>query len=217
MNYKNQEEIDEYAKILVALRDKAQKSKDPTLKKEYSEYQRFCMEKFRYLVNIRVSKYRKFSNFQDLEQDGYEALILALKTYDPSKGSFTWWADKYISTRISRAANTHSTIRFPLKKAKELKPFKISTIPIIIDIQPNALENIQISEIIEHISKAIKELPEGHQKLISLIYGFQGMKPHSIGTVIKNLSISRPQCLKILEEAKFQLKEKLKSKGIDAS
>lgn len=217
MKYKNQEEIDEYAKKLIELRDTSEKQKNPILKQKYLEYQNFCIEKFKYLVDIRVSKYRKFSNFKDLEQDGYEALILALKTYDPKKGSFTWWADKYISTRVSRAANTHSTIRFPLKKARELKPFKITTIPTLIDMQPNALENISITETTDHITQAINELPQEHQKLISLIYGFQGMNPHSIGTALKTLSLSRSQCLKILTEAKFQLKEKLKSKGIDAS
>lgn len=217
MKYKNQEEIDEYARKLIELRDASKKQKNPILTQEYINYQNFCIDKFKYLVDIRVSKYRKFSNFKDLEQDGYEALVLALKTYNPKKGSFTWWADKYISTRISRAANTHSTIRFPLKKAKELKPFKTTAIPILIDMQPNALDNISNSETTDYILQAINELPKDHQKLISLIYGFQGMKPHSIGTALKTLSVSRSQCLKILAEAKFQLKEKLKSKGIDAS
>lgn len=210
MKYKNQEEIDEYAKELINLRDKFQKSKNLILKQKYLEYQKFCMVKFKYLVTVRVSKYRKFSNYKDLEQDGFEALILALRTYNPSKGSFTWWANKYISTRISRAANTHSTIRFPLKKAKELKPFKIASIPIIIDMQPNAFESIQKSEATTKMQNAIKELPERHQKVINLIYGFQGMEPHSIGDTLETLSLSRPQCLKLLEEAKTQLKEKIK-------
>lgn len=209
MKYKNQEEIDEYAKELIRLRDKFQKSKRIALKQKYLEYQRFCMEKFKYLVTIRVSKYRKFSNYKDLEQDGFEALILALRTYNPNKGSFTWWADKYISTRVSRAANTHSTIRFPLKKAKEIKPFKTTSIPIIVDTRPDALESIQTSEEVNELRNAIQELPENHQKLIKLIYGFQGMEPHSIGDALKTLCLSRPQCLKLLEEAKHQLKEKL--------
>lgn len=209
MKYKNQEEIDTYAKELIHLRDKSKKSKNPAIKQKYLEYQKFCIDKFGYLVNIRVSKYRKFPNFKDLEQDGYEALVLALKTYNPSKGSFTWWADKYISTRVSRAANAHSTIRFPLKKARDLKPFKTATIPVLIDLQPDALESIQTFEKTNHILKAIKELPESHQKLINIIYGFQGMKPHSITNAIKTLSISRPQFIKTLEEAKVQLKEKL--------
>lgn len=209
MKYKNQEEIDEFAKELIRLRDKSQKSKSPALKQKYLEHQRFCMEKFKYLVTMRVSKYRKFSNYKDLEQDGFEALVLALRTYNPDKGSFTWWADKYISTRVSRAANAHSTIRFPLKKARELKPFKTTSIPILVDTRPDALESIQMSEATTQLRNAIKELPENHQKLIKLIYGFQGMEPHSIGNAIKALSLSRPQCLRLLEEAKTQLKEKL--------
>lgn len=214
MKYKNQEEIDEFAKELIRLRDKSQKTKSKTLKQEYLEYQKFCMEKFKYMITMRVSKYRKFPNYKDLEQDGFEALILALRTYNPNKGSFTWWADKYISTRVSRAANAHSTIRFPLKKARELKPFKTSTIPIIVDMQPDALESIQTSETTDRVLKAISALPTDHQKLINLIYGFQGMKPHSIGDALKELSLSRPQCLRILEEAKTKLKEKLNQKDL---
>lgn len=214
MKYKNQEEIDEYAKELIRLRDKSEKSKNPTLKQKYLEYQNFCMEKFRYLVAMRVSKYRKFSNYKDLEQDGFEALVLALRTYKPDKGSFTWWADKYISTRVSRAANAHSTIRFPLKKAREMKPFKTAAIPVLVDTQPDAFESMQSSETSDYVLNAIKELPEEHQKLINLIYGFQGMKPHTIGNALKALSITRPQCLRILEEAKTQLKEKLTQKDL---
>lgn len=209
MKYKNQEEIDEFAREFIKLRTRAQKSKSKTVKQKFEEYQAFCFDKFRPLVIGRVGKYRKFSNYNDLIQDGYEALVLALRTYNPDKGSFTWWADKYISTRISRAANAHSTIRFPLKKARELKPFKISTIPTLIDTQPDALENIEMSQTSDYILSAIKELPEQHQRLINLIYGFHGVKPQAMGTVLKALAISRPQCLRILEEAKSKLKEKL--------
>lgn len=209
MKYKNQEEIDEFAREFIKLRTKASKSKSKVIKQKFEEYQAFCFSKFKPLVIGRVGKYRKFSNYVDLVQDGYEALVLALRTYDPDKGSFTWWADKYISTRISRAANAHSTIRFPLKKARELKPFKTATIPILVDSQPDALENMESSETSGYILSAIKELPEQHQRLINLIYGFHGVKPQSMGTVLKALSISRPQCLRILEEAKTKLKEKL--------
>ncbi|HLG27100.1 MAG TPA: sigma-70 family RNA polymerase sigma factor [Paenisporosarcina sp.] len=209
MKYQSQEEVDEFIRVFIKLRNKAKRSKSKTIKQKFAEYQKEIIEKFRYLVISRVGKYRKFSNYNDLEQDGFEALVLALRTYDPDKGSFTWWADKYISTRVSRAANAHSTIRFPLKKARELKPFKTSTIPVLIDNQPNAVFSIEKSETLKHILNAIKELPEEHQRLINLIYGFHGMKPHSIGNALKALSMSRPQCIKILEEAKRQLREKL--------
>jgi len=209
MKYADQEEIDAIATEFIRLRKKALKTKSQLLKLKFREYETYCIERFKYLVLTKVSKYRKFSNYKDLEQDGFEALLLALKTYQPSKGSFTWWADRYISTRVSRAANAHSTIRFPLKKARELKPFKTATIPILVDEQPDACENLSASETSTHVSNAIRELPADHQRLINLIYGLHGMKPHSIGNALKALSISRPQCLKILEEAKTKLKEKL--------
>lgn len=207
--YKNQQEIDALARDFITLRNKAQKSKSKILKKKFQEYQNFCIDRFHCLVTAKVGRYRKFSNYQDLEQDGMEALVLALRTYKPKKGSFTWWANKYIATRVSRAANAHSTIRFPLKKAKDIKPFKTSTMPVIIDSQLPAVDALEQNQESIGIANAIAELPEQHKKLIDLIYGFNGMKPHSIGNAQKTLSISRTQCLRLLEEAKDKLKEKL--------
>lgn len=211
MKHPEQEEIDQFANEIIQLRKKAEKSKSKITKRTLREKQQLFVNRFRYLVTNRTGKYRKFSNYKDLEQDGFEALFLALRTYDPSKGSFTWWADKYISTRVARAANTHSTIRVPLKKAREMKPYKTSTIPILVDSQPDPQSCFEATETSRHITCAVKQLPEQHQKLINLIYGFQGMKPHSVGNALEVLSISRSQGLRLLEEAKNQLREKLDS------
>lgn len=206
MNYGNQEEIDEFANRVIALRKQAEKSKTPAAKRQYQVLQNQFVHKFRYLVLNRIGKYRKFSNYHDLEQDGLEALVLALKTYNSTKGSFTWWADKYISTRVARAANTHSTIRFPLKKARELKPHKTSTIPVLIDTQSSPHQNIENNEIARHINHALSQLPAEHQKLLTLIYGFHGVKPQPIVNVLHTLSLTRSQCVKMLEEAKSKMK-----------
>lgn len=206
MNYGNQEEIDAFATKVITLRKRAEKTKSRAVKRQYKELQDQFVAKFRYLVLNRIGKYRKFSNYPDLEQDGLEALVLALRTYNPEKGSFTWWADKYISTRVARAANTHSVIRFPLKKAREIKPYKIATIPTIVDTQPTAQQNIEQTETATRVGAALKTLSPEHQKLLTLIYGLQGVKPQPMGNVQTTLSLSRSQCLKMLEEAKTQLR-----------
>lgn len=212
MNY-NQEEIDNCAKNLIELRTKS--SKDPILRKEYQLYFSFCVrEKFKPLVDMRVSRYKSFSNFKDLEQEGYEALLMSLKTYKPSKGSFTWWAGEYISTRVSRAANAHSTIRIPIKKAKETKPFKVSTIPIIVDGNPNPFQSLESLETTSFVIKAVSELPEPQRKIVSAVYGLRGIKPQPVSAISEALSISRPQCLKLLKEARIKLKEKLQNSFI---
>jgi RNA polymerase sigma factor (sigma-70 family) len=202
-----QDEINDIAKKFIDLREQAKITKSEADRLQYRKYQNYCMDKLKFLVLHKVGKYRKFSNYPDLEQDGYEALVLALRTYNPNKGAFTWWADKYISTRVSRAANAHSTIRFPLKKAKETKPYKISIIPTIIDTEPTALESLESFQSSKSISSAVEQLPSNHQNVVNMLFGFNGVEQQSINNIIKSLSISRPQFLKIFGEAKIKLKE----------
>lgn len=211
MKPKNQEELDNCAVELVHLRDKSNRSKNKAVKKAFETYQNQCIEKFGCLVRQRASRYRRFSNHADLEQDGYEALLLALKTYNPDKGSFTWWADRYISTRISRAANAHSTIRFPLKKAKDMKPFKTSTMPILVDDSSDPFTIAMVNQKLDQIKQIISSLPDDQRRLVSLIYGLNGAKESSVDDTLKILSISRTKYLRMLEEAKETLKEKLGS------
>ncbi len=177
--------------------------------KKFKVYQNYCVSKFGYLVKIKAAKYRKFSNHSDLEQDGSEALILSFNTFDPDKGSFSWWADKYISTRISRAANAHSTIRFPIKKAKDLKPYKTSTIPVIIDESQDPLRAVENIENSEYINRAISGLSDSHRNVINMTYGFNGVKERTVGAVLKDLDITRPQYTKLLREAKEQIRQQL--------
>src|SRR6202046_3279692 len=87
----------------VRLRKKAKSN--PKYKFELQKIENLCMEKFRYLVTMRTNRYKNFSNHEDLIQEGYEALLKAMNSYNPNKGNLFWWIHKYIDTRISRSAN----------------------------------------------------------------------------------------------------------------
>lgn len=211
MKYLTQEESDALATKFISLRDKAKKTKSKKIKKEFQKFQNECIKHFQYLIHSRTYKYKTFSNYFDLEQDGFEALLLSLKTYNPSKGSFTWWADKYISTRISRAANAHSTIKVPIKKARELKPHKITDFPLMIDDRPNPLEITEQKSRESAVHEAIVNLPEEQRQVINLVYGLNGT-PVSIEVLMKKLSLSRPKCIELLKEAEKSLRKGLRSK-----
>lgn len=206
------EEVDKIAVKYLELKKKAEseQSTEEDIRR-FKAYQNVAAQKLKYLVAFRTAKYRKFPNHQDLEQDGFEALLMAFNTFNPNKGSFSWWADRYIKTRISRSANAHSTIKFPIKKAKELKPYKTNSIPVMPDSRPNPLDVFEDVENSENISEAIKSLPEKHQRVVNMTYGFGFRKPHTINSVMKNLSISRQQYGRILEEAKERIKKELVS------
>lgn len=224
----SQEEIDVISRKYLILKVKAEKCDVHTFDKyrpdkscrqgcsaltedivEFKTYQDYCFSKFGYMVKRKSAKYRKFSNHPDLEQDGFEAMISAFESFDPKKGCFSWWADKYISTKISRSANAHSTIRFPIKKAKELKPYKTNTIPIMIDKGVGPYQAAENSESSVNLNNAISDLSDSHKNVINMTYGFNGVRERAVRVVMGDLGLTRPQYSKLLKEAREQIRQQL--------
>lgn len=194
---------------LIDLRN-AVKTGDKSIKNELKKHERICIEKFTYLVTMRTSRYRSFSNYDDLNQEGMEALLKAMDNYNPSKGSFFWWSGHYISTRIARSANLHTTIRFPLKVAKEMTPHKESLSPSLIDEESSpedTYENMQTNYCLEQASKYLTPL---QRDVLDLTYGLSGDKPKSVNKICNELNITRAVCLKAIKTGLEVMKENIK-------
>lgn len=203
------EEIDELAEKYIKLRDKAKKTGKDKDVLRFESYKNICVQKLQQLVEQRVYKYKQFSNYKDLRQDGFEALIRSFGSFDPKKGSFSWWAGKYIKTSVSRRANAHSTIKYPIAKAKEIKPYKVSIMPTRIDPGLNPFENMERSAEANYIKNAIVGLSKQQRLVINMKYGFNGVREYLVGDILDNLSITRQQYTKILSEAEEQIKRYL--------
>jgi len=178
-------------------------------KKEFKAYQIKCLEYFKPLVMYRANRYRQFSNYEDLIQDGLEALMLALETYDPTKGSFVWWADHYIKTKIMRSANNHSTIRVPIKHAKKEAPHKETTLPTLVDFTFNPHRCAEQDEIKYNMIEAVKALPPVHKQLMEMTFGLNDICEEDINDIMSAMSLSYPQYMKIFNEAKKMIKRHL--------
>lgn len=195
---------------LIDLRDQIKNDSDTKLVCELKKHEQICIEKFKYLVSMKTGRYKAFSNYDDLNQEGFEALIKSMKNYNPKKGSFFWWAHKYIDTRISRSANLHTTIRYPLKVAKNNTPHKESVMPTLIEERycpDKELEDVQINSAIQ---EATALLSAEQKEIIELAYGFDGDKPMSINKICKKLNISRPHCVKAINSALSLMKDHIK-------
>lgn len=195
---------------LVDLRAKAKDSKDTKILNELKRHEQVCVDKFRYLVSMRTGRYKSFNNYDDLNQEGFEALIKAMKTFNPTKGSFFAWAHNYIGTRISRSANLHTAIRFPLKVAKENTPHKEAVMPTI--IEERYCPDLELEELQVHgaIHSVMNLLSEEQRKVINLAYGFDCDKPMSINKICKQLNISRLNCIKIINSSLAIMKDSIK-------
>lgn len=195
---------------LIELRQEVKSSNNSELVKELKKHESVCVEKFKYLITMKTGRYKSFGNYEDLNQEGFEALMKAMNNYNPKKGSFFWWAHKYIDTRISRSANLHTTIRYPLKVAKETAPHKESVMPLLIETRHCPDQELESQQLLNSIESGLASLSDDQRKVVSLVHGFDNDKPMSINKVCKQLNMSRSNCNKLLSSALSQLKERVK-------
>ena len=196
---------------LIALRIKAKELKDPKIISELERHERLCIEKFKYLILMKTSRYKSFSNYDDLNQEGFVALLKAMKTFNPKKGCFFSWAHHYISTRISRSANLHTTIRYPLKIAKEISPHKEPLMPIMVEHKFCPDKELELCQMERAIHNAIDtSLTNDQKEIIKLAYGFNNEKPMSINKICNTLNISRINCIKSINNTISIIKDNIK-------
>jgi RNA polymerase sigma factor, sigma-70 family len=206
----SEQEAQDLMNKLIDLRVQVKESADPKIISELKKHEKICMEQFRYLVTMKTGRYKAFSNYDDLNQEGFEALVKAMNNYNPKKGSFFWWAHKYIDTRISRSANLHTTIRYPLKVAKQTTPHKESVMPLMIEERHCPDKELEESQVTSAIYSAVSKLTNEQKEVINLAFGFDGDKPMSINKICKKLGISRLSCIKTINSALSSMKENIK-------
>jgi RNA polymerase sigma factor (sigma-70 family) len=202
-----EQEAQDLMNVLIELRDKNKKSNDPSITSQLKKHEKKCIEKFKYLVTMKTGRYKTFSNYEDLNQEGFEALIKAMSNYNPSKGSFFWWAHKYIDTRISRSANLHTTIRYPLKVAKDTVPHKESVMPLLIEDRYCPDKELEFYQTHFSIENAMDNLTSQQKEVINLAFGFNDEKPLSINKICKKMNITRSQCMKLMNNSLSVMKE----------
>jgi RNA polymerase sigma factor (sigma-70 family) len=203
-------ESNELMNKLVDLRDRVKESKDKELLEEFKRHENICIEKFKYLITMRSSRYKNFNNYEDLKQEGFEALIKAMKTYNPSLGNFFGWAHKYIGTRIARHANLYTAIRYPMRVAKLAPPHKESKMPIVIEERYCPDKDLENSQVVSVVHDAMTYLSDKQKEIISMAYGFDGGKPVSINKICRKMKITRLSCIKTINSALSLMKENIK-------
>lgn len=206
----NLDEAQQLMEKLIELRTISNETKLPQDISNFRKHEQICIEKFAYMVTMKTGRYKTFSNYDDLNQEGFEALIKGMKNYNPKKGNAFWWFHKYIDTRISRSANLHTTIRYPLRIAKLTPPHKEATMPIMIEERFCPDKELEISQLNTAIQNTFTVLSPDQQEIINLAYGFNGDKPMSVNKICKKLNISRLNCIKNINVSLALMKEKIK-------
>jgi RNA polymerase sigma factor (sigma-70 family) len=209
------EEIDKLALQFCDIKSKYEQN--ALSKNLFSKECNVCINKLSYLVYNRTNRYRKFSNYEDLVQEGFEGLMSALKNFDPSKGNFVGWANKYIGTKVSRAANNHSSLRIPIKKAGDMKPMKFSIVfadGLEFFLEKNGVTSyskMNFDDVDEFVKKEISSFnPKNALILTELYFGNHKTKDDCQNKICSLLNINKQACVKLMVEAEASFKEKVK-------
>lgn len=146
---------------------------DSSYERKLARHKNLMISQFSYIIESKTAKYKKFSNYQDLYQDGCEALMMAVKTYSPQKGSIFWWMHKYIGTKISRCANAHSAMKTSIKRASKGEIPRRDELPINMtdSITPYDLFNSEESKKI--VKDRLEKLSTDDYKLITQFYNIE--------------------------------------------
>jgi RNA polymerase sigma factor (sigma-70 family) len=195
----------------VFLKNKYELSKNNEDLKTFKEYEKMCIEKFSYIVQMRINRYKNYSNYEDLSQEGLEALTKAMKTYNPEKkGLFFWWLNKYVSTKISRCAGLHSTIRYPLRFSRINAPRQELVMPLLIEGSKNPEKLLEMEQSLDALKNTFEILEEKQKKIINLFFGMENDRPLSISKICKTMNISRLNCTQLLNSALKCLKNNIR-------
>ena len=208
-----EESAREMMKQLSLLKKKIGRSDED--KQRYHEYESHCIDELKYFVENKARKYQRFLNHSDLTQDGFEALLKAVRTFKltdaegRSKGSFFFWAGLFVNTKLSRSANNHTVIRYPMHIAKVTKPFKTDALPVMIDTGPSPEKACEQAERDLAIQQALKCLSRRQKEIVNLAYGFDNDRAMSINKICEKKKISRTKCLRVLNSALDILRTKI--------
>ena len=196
----NETEAQELIEKLLILRNEGNLSK-------LQKHEKICVDKFSYLVTMRTNRYKNFANHDDLVQEGFEALFRGIQSYDAKKGSIFWWLHKYIDTKISRIANQHSTIRYPLKVAKENVPHKESSLPVMTEESDRPDHRFEKAQLDHLIDIGLKGLSNEHKEIVNMYFGLENDKPMSINLICQRKGIPRNICIKLINNAVSNIKK----------
>lgn len=191
---------------LIDLRFKYKELNNEANLENFKKHECLCLKKFSYIIFGHASRYRNFYNYEDLIQEGYIALTNALSNFDPKKGNIFYWCHKYVSTRISRRANLHSAIKYPLKYAKANPPKRENVFPLMAD-PFDGYREIEEKDMYRQMVSNLGKLDGKQAKMVRMLFGIEGEEERSLAKISRMMRIPKSDCEMIVASAMKILKD----------
>ena len=145
----------------------------------------------------------------DLYQEGYVGLMIAVDRYDPDLGNrFATYATYWIRNRLAGLLDNRHTIKIPAHS--KLPPIAVDgyldDVPSMTPAVEEAFERLEMSV---ELRQAILLLPRREMAIIVWHYGLDGASPRTLAAIGDELGVSITMVSRVLRRARRQLAEYL--------
>jgi DNA-directed RNA polymerase specialized sigma subunit len=199
-------EIDELVEKYIFLKQKAKTNIKE--KNEFLVFEKEFVFHMNHIIDLYTYKYKRFSNYEDIRQESFESLMLAVDSFKKSKGKFVGWVKMYSKTKASRQANKHSTIKIPMKNAKDTPPIKVAMedLPVEDLMRSSSAKDSPEQTAIKNdlwskVHKSFHKLSEKELKIIQYHFSVDNGEYANIAELCSSLSLSTLDYKRYLKNA----------------
>jgi RNA polymerase sigma factor (sigma-70 family) len=152
---------------------------EEVLNREIASIQNKIVEGLSFLVYSNCKMYRKFSNYEDLVQEGFIGLLRAVRKFDRKLfPNFFVYSERWIRHSVKRSASRHDVVYNPNKtRVVYAEPAEVGKEEEI-DITPEEVffEKEKGSE----IEDVLNDFPVRDREIVKRIFGLGGYYPQTL-------------------------------------
>lgn len=178
--------------------------------------QRLIESNMRLVINIAKSYHSKAVPLEDLIQEGAIGLMHAVERFDPNKGfRFSTYATHWIRQSIGRAIDNKSkAIRLPAHVSQTLRKIERAKAKVMRELGSEPTSE-QVAQELGISSKRLQQFIQSSQELLSLDMRVGDSENTTLGSLIRDASLTDPEesvlsseILEELHEVMMELSER---------
>lgn len=156
--------------------------------------QRLIESNMRLVINIAKSYHSKAVPLEDLIQEGAIGLMHAVERFDPNKGfRFSTYATHWIRQSIGRAIDNKSkAIRLPAHVSQTLRKIERAKAKVMRELGSEPTSE-QVAQELGISSKRLQQFVQSSQELLSLDMRVGDSDNTTLGSLIRDVSLTSPE------------------------
>ena len=194
----------EVIKIFEQIEDIKKNNDGIEKQKEIVSLQNKIVNDLSFLVYSQVKSYRRFSNYDDLVQEGLIGLLRAVRKFNFRLfPNFFIYSERWIRHSVKRAASRFDVVYCPNKKRVVYTGLAESSEEMAAD---NPEEEYAIKEKAQKVRDVLNELSSRDKEIVERIFGFNS-NPQTLRGIGPNYNLTHERIRQIKNQAISKLKK----------